>query len=39
LGAKGGLNEIRAHPFFAAIDFDLVFKKKVNFNLFIDLLA
>ena len=30
LGAKGGINEIKSHPFFTTIDFDLVFKKKLN---------
>jgi serum/glucocorticoid-regulated kinase 2 len=30
LGSKGGLAEIKSHPFFATIDFDLVLMKKVN---------
>ncbi len=30
LGYKGGLNEIKSHPFFAAIDFDMVLSKKVR---------
>jgi serine/threonine protein kinase len=30
LGAKGGIAEIKAHPFFASIDFDLVHKKRLN---------
>jgi serum/glucocorticoid-regulated kinase 2 len=30
LGAKGDLSEIKAHPFFSTIDFDLIFKKKVR---------
>lgn len=32
LGSKNGINEIKAHPFFLNIDFDLVFKKKVIFK-------
>lgn len=30
LGAKGGLNDIKNHPFFATIDFDLVLQRKIN---------
>jgi hypothetical protein len=30
LGSKSGLSEIKAHPFFANIDFDQVLKKKIN---------
>jgi len=30
LGAKNGLTEIKSHPFFSSIDFDLLLKKKIN---------
>ena len=30
LGSKGGISDIKSHPFFASIEFDLVFKKKLN---------
>ena len=30
LGSKGGISEIKSHPFFASIDFDFVFKKKLK---------
>jgi hypothetical protein len=33
LGAKEGLKDIKKHPFFAAIDFDLVTQRKVFLNL------
>jgi len=29
IGYSGGLNEIKAHPFFTNIDFDLIFRKKL----------
>ena len=34
LGSKNGINEIKTHPFFSTIDFDLVLKKKVHTNFF-----
>ncbi len=30
LGAKGGLADIKKHPFFATIDFDYIIQKKLN---------
>ena len=30
MNGKGGLAEIKSHPFFAQIDFDLVLQKKLN---------
>lgn len=30
LGSKQGLSEFKSHPFFAKIDFDLVFQKKIE---------
>lgn len=29
LGAHGGFNEIKAHPFFSSINFDLIYNKKM----------
>jgi serum/glucocorticoid-regulated kinase 2 len=36
LGSKGGLAEIKSHPFFATIDFDLVLMKKVVVLFYLD---